>query len=903
MLKRSTIFQAKFFLLFALALLVCGCENSKKNIGMVQKNKSEPDNQLVLKNKLGGESNGSNAEYELGLMYFRGTGVPGDMVQAFNWIKSAAEEENSNAQIKLGLMYLNGDGCVKNFVKATEWFQKSALLGDAYGHGDFLWNSMNDSTFTDSPYNPIEFALREAEKGDVDAQRIIGAMYLNGDGIESDLTKGFEWTQKAAVQGDSSAQNNLGNYYRNKQNESGKAIDWYQNAVAQRNAYAEYNLGRMLKNGLEITTKVIDVDGLNKSAIDWLKSSSEKGDSRAQKKLGDIYLSGEGIQKDLNKSFELYRKAALQGNVFAKGSLGRMYFYGYGTQKDTLKAYAWIEEAAEENYDLAQITLGWMYSSGEGVPKNPNRSFELIQNLAMHGNFDAMGILGWKYFTGDGVEKNTDKAFSWFLKSANEGNAVAQSNLGLMYAKGDGVFKDYIKSIEWYIKASSKGFSTAQNNLQGIYFNENIPPKDLVKAIQLLQNEADNGKAYAQTTLGYIYAVGKGVPKNSAKALEWLGKAAEQGNAQAEGILGWIYDNGAGVNKDSNKAAEWTIKSATQGYAPAESSLGAMYKDGDGVLKDSAKAVEWFQKAAVQGDLFAQGELGNMYGRGDGIPMDLVLAFAWSNLGAVGGSQKILNNRNMFEARLSPEEKTEAQRLSSTWKVGTLLSREVKQVSNSPAVPIASTSIFTKHSSGTAFIVNKEGYAVTNHHVVTGCNEVRIEGRDGEIKVISSDSVNDLAILKLSGSIADSAKIYATPTNLRQGEEIAVYGFPLNTVLSSGGNFTPGIVSALTGLGNNTNQIQITAPIQPGSSGSSVLNKKGEVVGVVSMKLSDSGMARATGQIAQNVNFAVNGATLIAFLDQNKINHTNAGFLTFEKNTADLADEARKWTVLVECWK
>ena len=122
-------------------------------------------------------------------------------------------------------------------------------------------------------------------------------------------------------------------------------------------------------------------------------------------------------------------------------------------------------------------------------------------------------------------------------------------------------------------------------------------------------------------------------------------------------------------------------------------------------------------------------------------------------------------------------------------------------------------------------------------------------------------------------------------------------------MLSSGGNLTPGVVSALTGLGNNTNQIQITAPIQPGSSGSPVLNKKGEVVGVVSMKLSDAKMAKATGQIGQNMNFAVSGQTLKSFLDAHKVAYATGGFMFFNKSTADLADEAKKWTTVVECWK
>ena len=70
------------------------------------------------------------------------------------------------------------------------------------------------------------------------------------------------------------------------------------------------------------------------------------------------------------------------------------------------------------------------------------------------------------------------------------------------------------------------------------------------------------------------------------------------------------------------------------------------------------------------------------------------------------------------------------------------------------------------------------------------------------------------------------------------------------------------------------------------------------------MKLDDKKMAKATGQIGQNVNFAVSGQTLKAFLDTHKVEYrSGGGLLSFEKNTADLADEARKWTLVVECWK
>jgi len=206
--------------------------------------------------------------------------------------------------------------------------------------------------------------------------------------------------------------------------------------------------------------------------------------------------------------------------------------------------------------------------------------------------------------------------------------------------------------------------------------------------------------------------------------------------------------------------------------------------------------------------------------------------------------------------------------------------------------------------SGTIFFVNKSGQAITNNHVANiGCKELRVAGHDGVVKMSIADSVNDLALLQVPWTVNAIATINAEQGKTRQGDDVLVFGFPLSAVLSTGGNLTPGIVSALTGLNNNTSQIQITAPIQPGSSGSPVMNRKGEVIGVVSMKISDSKMAKATGSVGLNVNFAVNGQTLKSFLDAHKIEYSTGGLTLFSKSASDIADEARKWTTIVECWK
>ena len=504
-----------------------------------------------------------------------------------------------------------------------------------------------------------------------------------------------------------------------------------------------------------------------------------------------------------------------------------------------------------------------------------------------------------------------EKKFARFQKKAIAGNAEAQFVIGMMYERGEGIpkvkneFGDTITSspkdaVDWYQKAAMQGHAAAQYNLGWMYYKGEGVPKDAAKAVHWYQQAAAQGLAAAQSILGLMYDIGEGVPKDAAKAVEWFQKAAAQGDAEAQHNLGVTYYKGKGVPKDATKAVEWFQKAAAQGHAQAQHNLGVMYYKGEGVPKDAAKAVEWYQQAAAQGHAQAQNKLGWMYGLGMGISKNNVRAYAWANLAAAQGDKDAKKIRDWLEKKLTATERTEGQRLASNWKKGDALIASSSS-SSGTATPNDKPS---KQSTGTAFAVSREGHALTNHHVINGCTEVKIAGRDGTAKVITSDSVNDLALLQLPGKTKDIASLNPDLGKLRQGEDIIVFGYPLEWALSSGGNLTPGTISALTGLGNNTNQIQMTAPIQPGSSGSPVMDKKGNVVGMVSMKLSDSKMAKATGSVGQNVNFAVNGQTVKAFLVANKVPYKiGGGFFSREKSNADIAEEARKWTVLVECWK
>ena len=175
-------------------------------------------------------------------------------------------------------------------------------------------------------------------------------------------------------------------------------------------------------------------------------------------------------------------------------------------------------------------------------------------------------------------------------------------------------------------------------------------------------------------------------------------------------------------------------------------------------------------------------------------------------------------------------------------------------------------------ASGTGFVVAR-GRALTNAHVVEQCGAVRVRapgGADLPARVIAADRERDLALIEVPDS-AGPPLPFRRDQNLRRGEGVVTYGFPLAGLLSSGPTLTTGEISALAGLADNQRQFQISAPVQPGNSGGPLLDRGGTVVGVVTSKLNAQRIAQRTGDIPQNVNFAVKGSEALDFLRRNRV--------------------------------
>lgn len=207
-------------------------------------------------------------------------------------------------------------------------------------------------------------------------------------------------------------------------------------------------------------------------------------------------------------------------------------------------------------------------------------------------------------------------------------------------------------------------------------------------------------------------------------------------------------------------------------------------------------------------------------------------------------------------------------------------------------------------STGTGFFVNKSGNVVTNDHVVSQCVAITVlvEGSSYLSRLVKTDRDRDIAILSTGHKTQNFALFNANTKGERLGENVLALGYPLHGVLSSSINLTTGNISSMLGVKDDENVYQITAPIQAGNSGGPVINQRGLVAGVVQSKLNALELSRFTGDLAQNVNFAIKSAKIKTFLSDNKISyHTRAYSDVHDRTTVDLADEARGYTVQIKC--
>lgn len=172
---------------------------------------------------------------------------------------------------------------------------------------------------------------------------------------------------------------------------------------------------------------------------------------------------------------------------------------------------------------------------------------------------------------------------------------------------------------------------------------------------------------------------------------------------------------------------------------------------------------------------------------------------------------------------------------------------QTESVSTNPFFPQAVTS-----GAGSGVILSKDGYIVTNNHVIEGASKVTVKTKDGKsynADFVGTDKTTDLAVIKIKAENLTPA-VLGKSADLEVGDVAIAIGNPLGEL---GGTVTSGIISALDREINVNNQsmhlLQTSAAINPGNSGGGLFNDHGELVGIVN--------AKSGGENIEGLGFAI----------------------------------------------
>lgn len=259
------------------------------------------------------------------------------------------------------------------------------------------------------------------------------------------------------------------------------------------------------KNFIELLNKcdIGDKDAINEyNGLSWkhignnvtfceefLKSIitlSDNNNPYAQNILGLMYKSGScELQKNYQKSIELFEKSAEKGDSCALCNLGRMYLHGVGVDRNYIKAEELFLKAIQCGNNHAIVNMAYIYQEEEFGKYDIEKAKQLYEEAVEKGVIEAMHYLAYFYITGKFGEKNPTKTVELFKKSNYDEcfhdiiNEVIEQSDKIDIA----VFKDLIKNIPKSIYEKSKYFNIIQTMKQMIKHEENNIIKEVTKTI------------------------------------------------------------------------------------------------------------------------------------------------------------------------------------------------------------------------------------------------------------------------------------------------------------------------------------------------------------------------------------------------------------------------------------
>lgn len=322
------------------------------------------------------------------------------------------------ARYHLGLMNLRGEGRERDRVRALMWFRLAGSRDEprAARQATELAADLKPADIRQAMQSAMRFdeacvQFRAARTGkDAAAMTALGAMLMQGDGVDQDAVLAVEWLIRATEKNHADAQWRLGLAYARGDGvikNSAEAARLLQLSVAQGSREAQYHWAQLL----------------------------EKQSNQA---------------RDRAEALRLYEAAAQQGHLPAQLHLAR-----------ALRADEVIQ-VADQDEDTA---LALRKTGRRSTAPHLIRALSFFRMAADQGHSDAQFEVGQMHAQGLGTAQQFEAAAEWYLLAAKQGHAKAQFHLGFLYAHGQGVEQDYAKAYQWYCISEQCGYALAKKNV------------------------------------------------------------------------------------------------------------------------------------------------------------------------------------------------------------------------------------------------------------------------------------------------------------------------------------------------------------------------------------------------------------------------------------------------------
>lgn len=334
-----------------------------------------------------------------------------------------ANQGDSKAQLTLGFKYLKGEDIAQDLSEAEKWLRLAADNGEETAMLMLAMEYFDGEQFDKNPTDAIKYSYMLAENGDPRGYVLIAMHYLKDEPNEEDMKKGIEVLQKAVDLGDPDAMVYLATLY-----EVGKGVP--RDIERAKKIYRE--IANLIddehENAIEIARERLEELDSASPEYETAINRANQGEPAAQMVLGYMYLTGDGVAKDITEAEKWYRLAANNGNETALIKLALEYDDGvFGN--DPGEAAKWARKGAELGFSQCQTILALFYWSGNGVSKDLVEAAKWARKAAEQDDPQAQYMLGVFYLTGEGVPEDSDEGIKWLTKAAEQGHVEAKEIL------------------------------------------------------------------------------------------------------------------------------------------------------------------------------------------------------------------------------------------------------------------------------------------------------------------------------------------------------------------------------------------------------------------------------------------------------------------------------------------